>query len=357
MKTRMTEMLGIKHPIMLAGMGSITQPKLVAAVSNAGGLGVLASSGHTADSFRKAIREVRGLTDKPFGVNIALAAAERRPHVPVAFEEKVPVYNYSLSRPPDVEKIVKSVHEYGGKVIGTVTMKRHAVRAEQLGVDMLSITGLEAALHAGNIGTFVIVPAITDVVKIPCICAGGNTDGKSLAAALALGAEGITMGLRFACSVESDVPDTIKQAWLKATEEDTVFDTVFDGMGNRQLMNKAAEEMLRKHPPVIHEIWTALYMKRKARLSFSKLISVLLSMRGQRTRVGGEASWAQRMRSYIYQSPYTKAIETGDPVDCLVGAGQGVGRIDDIITVAEAMERTVAQAEAILGTLKERFSS
>ncbi|MFC1989870.1 NAD(P)H-dependent flavin oxidoreductase, partial [Chloroflexota bacterium] len=285
MKTRMTELLGIKHPIMLAGMGRVSLPKLAAAVSNAGGLGVLASAHLDEEGFRKAIREMKELTDKPFGVNIALAGG-RGPLANVAIEEKVPVFNYSLARPPEVAQLVQTVHDYGGKVIGTVTQKRHAIRSEQLGSDMLNITGYEAAGHAGNVGALVIVPAIAGVVKIPCINAGGNTDGRSLAAVLALGAEGVTMGIRLAMTQESEVADAIKQAWLKATEEDTVVDTAFDGIFDRVLKNKAAEDMLKKHMPVVDAISAALYMKKTMKLSFSELIRQAFIIKSQETRFG-----------------------------------------------------------------------
>lgn len=144
--------------------------------------------------------------------------------IPVMLEEKVPVINYSLGRPPMIAALVEAVHSYKGAVIGTVAMVRHAVRAEQTGVDMLVITGYEAAAHAGSVGALVLLPSVTDAVKIPCVGAGGYCDGRSLVAALALGAEGIAMGTRLAATQEAEVNDTVRQAWLKATEEDTIID-------------------------------------------------------------------------------------------------------------------------------------
>ncbi|MFC1984867.1 NAD(P)H-dependent flavin oxidoreductase [Chloroflexota bacterium] len=357
MKTRMTELFGIKHPIMLAGMNWLTTPKLTAAVSNAGGLGILGIRRYNVGELRKAIREVRELTDKPFGVNLSLAGEERRTLVPIVIEEKVPVFNYSLGRPPEVAPIIQAVHEYGGKVIGTVTMKRHALRSEQLGSDMLDITGYEAAAHSGNIGALVIVPAITSAVKIPCIGAGGYTDGRSLAAALALGAEGIVMGSRLAVTQEAEVTDSIKQVWLKATEEDTVIDTAFDGIYNRVLRNRAAEDMLKKRMPIIDAISAALYMKKTMKLSLPELVRQAFSIKSQATRFGTKSSWAETMRFAIGSSLTTRATIEGDPINGLLPTGQGVGMIEDIPTVAEVIERTVAEAETIIESLKSKYCS
>ncbi|MFC1940623.1 NAD(P)H-dependent flavin oxidoreductase [Chloroflexota bacterium] len=357
MQTRMTELFGIKHPIMLAGMNWLTTPKLVAAVSNAGGLGILGIRHYNAEEARKAIREIKELTDKPFGINLALSGQERRTLVPVVIEEKVPVFNYSLGRPPEVIPVIQAVHEYGGKVIGTVTMKRHALRSEQLGSDMLDITGYEAAAHAGNIGALVIVPIISSAVKIPCIGAGGYTDGRSLAAALALGAEGIAMGSRLAVTQEAEVADTIKQTWLKATEEDTVIDTAFDGILDRVLKNKAAEDMLKKRMPIIDAISAAFYMKKQMKLSFPELVRQAFSLKGEETRFGTKNTWAETMRFAVGSSLATKATVEGDPVNGLLATGQGVGRIEDIPTVAELFEQIVAEAESIIETMQSKRGS
>jgi len=216
MKTRMTELFGIEHPIMLSGMNWLTTPKLAAAVSNAGGLGVLAGSHYDKDGIREAIRELRELTDKPFGINLVLGVGARE-LISVVIEEKVPVLNYALGRPPEIAPVIEAVHGYGGKVIGTIAFVRHALRSEQLGSDAVIITGYEAASHSGNVGALVLVPSISSAVKVPCIGAGGYTDGKGLVAALALGAEGIAMGTRLAATQEAEVADAIREVWLKAT--------------------------------------------------------------------------------------------------------------------------------------------
>ena len=358
MKTRMTELLGIDYPIMLSGMNWLTTPRLVAAVSQAGGLGVLATQHYDLDGLRKAIRQIRELTNKPFGANISMGVGSDD-LIPVMLEEKVPVINYSLGRPPMIAALVEAVHSYKGAVIGTVAMVRHAVRAEQTGVDMLVITGYEAAAHAGSVGALVLLPSVTDAVKIPCVGAGGYCDGRSLVAALALGAEGIAMGTRLAATQEAEVNDTVRQAWLKATEEDTIIDPRFDGINCRVLRNKAAEDGLKKHFPLTESISAALFMKRELKLSWSELIRRANELRAQPAGIGhsssrpgsGKRGLADLMRYACCTRLFTKATVEGDLVNGLLMMGQGAGRIKDVPTVAELLARTVREAEEILAGL------
>ena len=193
MKTRMTELLGIKHPIMLAGMAFVSLPKLVAAVSNAGGIGMLNSVAYTPDQVKGVIRQVKSLTDKPFGVNATLILPNGRENILVALEEKVPILNYALGKG---DWIIKAAHEYGGKVLATVAIEKHARRAEMDGADGLVVTGHEAAAHGAEVGTLVLIPSIARQSKLPIIAAGGFCDGRGLAAALVFGADGIFMGIR-----------------------------------------------------------------------------------------------------------------------------------------------------------------
>lgn len=354
MKTRMTELFGIKYPIMLSGMNWLTTPKLVAAVSNAGGLGVLAGSQYGKTRIKDAIKEIRDLTDKPFGVNMTLGVGAREA-VPMVIEEKVPVFNYALGRPPEIEKIIQAVHSYGGKVIGTVAMLKHALRSQQLGADMLIVTGYEAASHSGNVGALVLVPTIASALKIPVIGAGGYVDGKSLAAALALGAEGIAMGSRLAATKEAEIADAIKQTWVNMTEEDTVIDPAFDGINCRVLRNKKADELMEKHLPITDVMWAGLAMKKELKLSYPEMIRTALNMKSMEAGVGGgKRKWADVMRFAIGGSLFRKATVGGDPVEGLLMAGQGAGRIKDIPTVKELLDRTMAEAEKIISEMKQK---
>ncbi len=200
MKTRITELFGIEYPILLSGMSWISVPKMVAAVSNAGGLGILATGPLDAEQTRQAIREIRSLTDKPFGANATLLFPGAAENAKVLLEEKVPVINFALGKG---DWIVKAAHEYGGKVIATVVNARHAKRAQDYGADGVIATGHEAAAHGEAVTSFVLIPSLADVLEIPVIAAGGIADGRGLAAALALGAEGVAMGTRFMTTKES----------------------------------------------------------------------------------------------------------------------------------------------------------
>ncbi len=356
-KTRMTELFGIKYPIMLAGMNWLTTPKLVAAVSNAGGLGILSSQQYSGEKYRDAIKQIKSMTDKPFGVNITLGLGSAA-IVKIAVEEKVPVINYALGRPPEIQATVQAVHGYGGKVIGTVAMSRHAVRAEQLGSDMLNVTGYEAAAHSGNVGAIVLLPTVAAMVKCPIVGAGGFCDGRSLAAALSLGAEGVTMGTRLAATKEAEVPESIKQAWIKASEEDTVIDPVFDGINCRVLKNKAADEMLeKKNAKIFDAMSSGLYMKKQLGLSWPQLIKTANTLRKQPSGIGGgQRGVASAMRFAVGGRLFAKATVEGDVENGLLMMGQAAGMIKDIPTVADVLERTAAQAEQILKKLNTQIA-
>jgi enoyl-[acyl-carrier protein] reductase II len=358
MKTRMTELFGIKYPIMLAGMNWLTTPKLVAAVSNAGGLGVLAGQQYTSDKLREAIKQIRELSDKPFGINLTLGIGARE-RIPVVIEEKVLVLNYALGRPPEIGPLIEAIHGYGGKVIGTIAMLRHALRSEQLGADAVIITGYEAASHSGNVGALVLVPTIAEAVKVPCIGAGGYADGRGLAAALALGAEGISMGSRLAASKEAEVADTVKETWVKATEEDTIIDPAFDGINCRVLRNKAAEDLLKKKAiPLFDSYSAAMYMKKTLNLSWGQLYNTANNLRRQQIGIGGgQRGLASAMRFAVGSRLFSKATVEGDTVNGILMMGQTAGRIKDIPTVAEIIERTVKEAEQILARMNQQFAN
>jgi len=354
MKTRMTELFGIRYPIMLSGMNWLTTPKLVAAVSNAGGLGVLAGAQYNPEGLRKAIQEIRSLTNKPFGVNLTLGVGSG-PLAKVVIEEKVPVFNYSLGRPPEIAPLIQAVHAYGGKVLGTIALVKHGQRSEQLGADALIVTGYEAASHSGNVGAIVLLPQVVEAVKVPCIGAGGYADGKGLAAALALGAEGVAMGTRLAATKEAEVADTIKQVWVKATEEDTIIDPAFDGINCRVWKNKAAEDILKKKGfPLFDAVSAGLMMKKTLKMSYGQLFNTAMKMRGQQGGIGGgKRSMASIMRFAVGSRLFRKATTEGDPEHGILMMGQGAGRIHDIPTVQEILDRSVAEAKLSLARMNK----
>jgi enoyl-[acyl-carrier protein] reductase II len=351
MKTRITELFGIKHPIMLAGMNWLTYPEFVAAVSNAGGLGNLAISSHTPEELRRDIRKIRELTKKPFAINQILISPTARENLAVVIEEKVPIVNYTLGRPPDIEPLVKAVHGYGGKVMATVALARHAMRAEQLGVDAINITGHEAAAHGGYATSLVLIPLVASSVKIPITAAGGFFDGRGLAAALALGADGITMGTRFAMTKECRLHEHWQQVIVKATEQDTVYVDVGDPAINaRVLKTKKAEAAMKKRFPLIEAMSGALETKRLLNLSWWELMRSSLS-----TRQGEGGMGIRDQLRYAADTAKAKEVMfEGDENVGTLPIGQVIGGITDIPTCKELIERIVAQAEAVLKATTEK---
>jgi len=347
MKTRATELLGIKHPIMLAGMNWITEPKLVAAVCNAGGLGVLAIARCAPEETRRNIREIRTLTDKPFGVNQILNIPLAKENIQVAIEENVHVINYSLGKPWFVEQ----VHKYGGKILGTIAIARHAVRAEQLGVDAVVVTGHEAAGHGHDATSLILIPIVASQIKIPLVAAGGFYDGRGLAAALVLGADAISMGTRFMITKESPVPNNFKQLCLEATEQDTLYSDRFDGMLGRVLKTSVTEAMMKGWFPIARALAGTLEIKRALKLSWRELIRSSLNMTKGEERFG----LLTQARFAAGVSRLEKAVRYGNEKEGLLFAGQNCGGIDDIPSCQEVVERTIAEAEKILKTAGKKY--
>lgn len=224
--TRFTQLVGIEHPIVQGGMQWVGRAPLAAAVSNAGGLGILtALTQPTPEDLRNEIRKTRELTDKPFGVNLTIlptiTPVPYDEYVKVAVEEGITIIETAGANPEPYMPLFK---EHGVKVVHKCTAVRHALKAERVGVDAVSIDGFECAGHPGedDVPGLVLIPAAADQLSIPFIASGGFADGRGLAAALALGADGINMGTRFMATVESPIHEAVKQAIVDGTELDTI---------------------------------------------------------------------------------------------------------------------------------------
>ena len=343
LKTKMTRMFGIKHPIMLAGMNWITEPRLVSAVSNAGGLGLLAIARCNPKETRENIRQIRDMTDQPFGVNQILVGPGAKENIAVAIEEKVPIINYSLGKP----WFVKDVHAYGGKVVGTIAIARHAARAVELGCDALVITGHEAAAHGAAATSMVLIPIVASMVDVPLIAAGGFYDGRGLAAALALGADGISMGSRFMVVKESMVHDNFKKLCLEATEQDTLYDNVFDGMDGRVLKTKEAQRMMKRGFPLVESIKGAMLVKRLMNLSWAKFVGVSIEM----LRAEEGHPLMVLARQAVGNMKHLKALNEGDVEGGILFAGQCCGGINDIPATKDLIDRVISEALAAMEKL------
>ena len=323
MKTRVTELLGTQYPIIQGGMQWVGRAELASAVSNAGGLGILTSlTQPTPEDLAKEIARCREMTDKPFGVNLTILPAIKPPpyaeYLSAALEAGVKVIE-TAGRSP--KEFIEQIHAAGGKVVHKCTAVRHALSAERAGVDAISIDGFEAAGHPGedDIGGLVLFAAAARAVKVPLIASGGIGDGATMAAAFALGAEGINMGTRFCAVAEAPIHDNIKQAIVKAGERDTIL--IFRTMRNtgRVLKNAVSEEVV-------------AIETRPGGAEFKDIHPLVAGARGR------------------------AALEEGDADGGLVWASQVCGLIDDIPTCAELIERIVADCRASLAQAASRVA-
>ena len=250
LRTRITELLGIERPIIQGGMHCVGQAALAAAVSNAGGLGLItALTMGTPEKLAAEIRNCRAMTDKPFGVNLTFLPAVVPPDYPglikAVIDGGVRIVETAGNNPV---KWMPMLKEAGIKVIHKCTSVRHALKAESIGVDALSIDGFECGGHPGedDVPNMILLPLAADALKVPFVASGGMADGRSLAAALALGADGMNMGTRFVATVEAPVHDNVKQAIVQASELDTRL--VMRPLRNteRVLINAGVERILAK---------------------------------------------------------------------------------------------------------------
>jgi enoyl-[acyl-carrier protein] reductase II len=335
MKTAITELFGVKYPILLAGMGRVALPRMVAAVSNAGGLGVLGAGSTPPEQTREYIREIRSLTDKPFGVNAPLLIPNGKDNAEVALEEKAPIINYSMGRG---DWIAKRAHAYGGKVIASVTNVHFAQRAQAHGADAVIAAGMEAAGHAGDVTTFVLIPRLAEVLKIPVIAAGGVANGAGLMGAMALGAAGVSMGTRFLLTQESPLHENFKQAALTLDVGDTIFSDRFDGVYNRVMRTPAAVRAERTWMNPFQVLRDSFGIARELRTPYLKLFMQVIT--------AGPAKTLELMRMSQMLKMHTITLTTGDLDTGMTASGMSVGLVHDLPTIAQLMERMVAEAHA-----------
>ena len=313
-KTRLTEMFGVEHPIVQGGMQWVGRAGLVAAVAEAGAMGFLtALTQPTPEELAREIGRVREMTDKPFGVNLTILPTLK----PVNYDAYMDViidsgikFVETAGRNP--EPYLPKLKAAGVKVIHKCTSVRHALKAERIGCDVVSIDGFECAGHPGedDVPSLILLPCTADAVKIPLIASGGFGDARGLVAALALGAEAMNMGTRFLATQEAPIHESVKRALVEATERDTQL--IFRPFRNtaRVFRNGVATQ--------VHEI------ESRPGARFEDIAEIVS---GQKGRV-------------VY--------ERGDLEYGIWSAGQVVGLIRDVPTVKELIERIVTEAEAII---------
>lgn len=239
---RICELLGIEYPIIQGGMAWVATAELAAAVSNAGGLGLIAAGGAPADVVREQIKKARTLTDKPFGVNVMLMSPFSDEVMEVVIEEKPAVVATGAGNPG---KYIERLKEAGIKIMPVIASVAMAKRMEKAGADAVIAEGTEAGGHIGELTTMVLTPQVVDAVSIPVVSAGGYADSRGTKAAFALGADGIQVGTRFICSTECIAHENYKNAVLKAKDRDAVVTGRSTGAPVRALKNKLTKEYQR----------------------------------------------------------------------------------------------------------------
>lgn len=316
MKTRITEMLGIEHPIIQGGMHFVGFAELAAAVSNAGGLGIITGlTQPTAADLAKEIARCREMTDKPFGVNLtflpALAAPDYPGYVKAIIEGGVKIVETAGRNP---QQVLPALKDAGIKVIHKCTSVRHSLKAQSIGCDAVSVDGFECGGHPGedDIPNFILLPRAADELDIPFVASGGMADGRSLVAALSMGADGMNMGTRFMATEEAPIHENVKQALVAATELDTRL--VMRPLRNteRVLTNAAAERLLEKEK-----------------------------------RLGADIKF-EDILSEVAGGVYPKVMIDGDMDAGVWSCGMMAGLIHDVPTCKELIDRIMAEADSII---------
>jgi len=313
-RTRFTELFGVEHPIAQGGMQWVGKAELVAAVADAGALGfITALTQPTPEDLAREIQRTRDLTDKPFGVNLTILPAIKQPpyaeYRAAIIESGVTMVETAGYKP---QEHVDHFKAHGIKVIHKCTAVRHALSAERMGVDAVSIDGFECAGHPGedDIPGLILIPAAADRVKIPMLASGGFGDGRGLVAALALGADGINMGTRFCVTKEAPIPQSFKERMVANDERQT--DLIFRTLHNtaRVMKNAVADEVVE--------------IERRGGATFEDVQALVAGARGR------------------------DALATGDTDGGIWSAGMIQGLIHDIPSVKELVDRIVAEAEALI---------
>jgi NAD(P)H-dependent flavin oxidoreductase YrpB (nitropropane dioxygenase family) len=342
LRTAACEALGARYPIVQTAMGYVATPELVAASCNAGAFGILACATLAEPEVGPAIDRVRSLTDRPFGVNFHMFQPGAAQIVDTILEKRVGAV--SFGRGPDAAMIAR-FRAAGLICIASVGALRHAQKSADLGADMLIVQGGEGGGHTGSVATSVLLPQVLEAVNIPVFAAGGFADGRGLAAALACGAAGVAMGTRFLMTRESPVPEATKARYVNAGLDDVFVTTKLDGIPHRMLRNELAARIERASGAgvLVTALRNAFELKRVTGASLSEMLRSARAM----TR-SGEMSLGQALLAANSPVLLKRAVVQGHPAEGIMASGQVAGRLGDLPSCAELVERIVREAEARL---------
>ena len=341
LRTPLTELVGIEHPVVQTGMGWVAGARLVSATANAGGLGILASATMTLDELSTAIKKVKAATDKPFGVNIRADAADAGDRVELMIREGVKVASFALA---PKQELIARLKEAGAVVVPSIGAAKHARKVAGWGADAMIVQGGEGGGHTGPVATTLLLPSVLDAVSgtnIPVIAAGGFFDGRGLAAALSYGAAGVAMGTRFLLTSDSTVPDAVKQRYLEAALDGTVVSTRVDGMPHRVLRTGLVEKLESgsRARGFTAAVRNAAKFKKMSQMTWPSMIRDGLAMRH-----GQELTWSQVVMAANTPMLLKAGLVEGNTDAGVLASGQVAGVIDDLPSCAELIEAIVAEA-------------
>ncbi|MFZ2174625.1 MAG: (3aS,4S,5R,7aS)-5-hydroxy-7a-methyl-1-oxo-octahydro-1H-indene-4-carboxyl-CoA dehydrogenase [Rhodococcus sp. (in: high G+C Gram-positive bacteria)] len=338
LKTRLTELVGIEHPVVQTGMGWVAGPRLVAGTANAGGLGILASATMTYEELESAIAKTKTLTGKPFGVNIRADATDAPQRIDLLIRENVRVASFALA--PKQELIAK-LKAAGVVVIPSIGAAKHATKVASWGADAVIVQGGEGGGHTGPVATTLLLPSVLDAVDIPVVAAGGFYDGRGLAAALAYGAAGVAMGTRFLLTQESTVPDSVKKEYLARGLQDTTVSRKVDGMPHRVLNTELVNRL--EHSGNLRGLVAAARNASKFKamtgMKWSTLVKDGLAMKKSSDR-----TWQQIIMAANTPMLLKAGLVEGNTEAGVLASGQVVGLLDDLPTCKDLIDGIVADA-------------
>ena len=345
MRTALTELLGCRHPIVQTGMGYVAGARLVTAVTEAGGFGIVAAATMSLGRLRDTIHEIKAHTAQPFGVNVRADAPDAAERVDLLIRERVRLASFALA--PDRD-LLRRCADGGVLTMPSVGARRHAEKVAGWGADAVLVQGGEGGGHTGPVPTTLLLPQVVDAVGIPVVAAGGFFDGRGLLAALAYGAAGIAMGTRFLLTSDSPVGMPVKQLYLDAPVTGTVVTTRVDGVPHRVLRTPYIEglEKSGSGSALVRAVRHAVAFRSLAGLSWPRVISA-----GRAARHGRELTWAQTLMAAGTPVLLRTAMVDGRPDFGVMSAGQVAGLIDDLPSCADLIDRIMAEAAAGLDRL------
>jgi len=338
LRTPLTELAGVRHPVVQTGMGWVAGPRLVVGTANAGGLGILASATMTVEELERAILEVKSRTDQPFGVNLRADASDAGDRVDLLIRHGVKVASFALA---PKKELISKLKDAGLVVMPSVGAARHAEKVAAWGADAVMIQGGEGGGHTGTVPTTLLLPTVLDAVDIPVVAAGGFFDGRGLAAALAYGAAGIGMGTRFLLTQESTVPAAVKQRYLEADLNGTVVTAKVDGMPHRMLRTDLVEQVEESSGfrRLVPNARRALEFKKMSGMSWRRLAVDGRAMRKEQGRTLAAMTMAANTPMML-----KAGLVDGDVGAGVLASGQVVGVIDDLPTCEDLVDRVVTEA-------------